>query len=40
MEERGEEETNEQAQITDCVEGSPKGETGEGGSKRVERAKK
>ena len=33
MEKRGEEETDEQEQTTDCAEESPKGETGEGGIK-------
>ena len=40
MEKRGEEETGEQSQTTDCAEENPKGETGEGGIKEVERAKK
>ena len=34
MEKQGEEETSEQAQVTDCAEESPKGETGEGGIKQ------
>ena len=40
MEKRGEEETGEQAQATDCVEEGPKGEKGMGGIKEGGEAKK
>ena len=40
MEKRGEDETSEQTEITDCAKESPKGETGERKKIRAKRAKK